>query len=90
MRLQKMGSPRYRSGFWPTLQPDGLELPMRWRKSRMIFVNSMSNLFHEDISLEYIVEVFKVIQKTPRHTYQVLTKIAGRRGVVSSGLLWPD
>jgi len=59
-RLQAMGNPRYRNGFALTLQPDQVDLPLRWRRSRRIFVNSMSDLFHEAVPEEYIRQVFEV------------------------------
>ena len=61
-------------GFKLTLKPERLQQPMRWRKPRLVFVNSMSDLFHENIPLEYIEKVFEVIKNTPQHTYQILTK----------------
>ncbi len=79
-RLQAMGQPHYRDGFELTLQPDVLELPLRWKTPRMIFVNSMSDLFHEDVPLEFIQRVFDVMQRAPRHTFQVLTKRPERAG----------
>ncbi len=57
-----------------TLHPDRLEQPLRWRKPRLVFVNSLSDMFHEQIPDHYIAEVFAVIGHTPRHTYQLLTK----------------
>ncbi len=77
-RLQLMGTARYRNGFRVTLQPDQLTLPLRWRERRMIFVNSMSDLFHEDVPLEYIDEVFTVMRRARQHVFQVLTKRADR------------
>lgn len=62
------------NGFNLTLHPDRLQQPLKWRKPNKIFVNSMSDLFHEKVPLDFIQEVFKVIEATPRHTYQILTK----------------
>lgn len=73
-RLQAMGVPQYRNGFALTLHPQMLDRPRRWRRSRVVFVNSMSDLFHRDVPLEFIQRVFEVMNETPRHTYQVLTK----------------
>src|SRR3989304_6397055 len=73
-RLQAMGQPRYRNGFRLTLQPDVVALPLRWKRPRMIFVNSMSDLFHRDVPDEFIVERFSVMGKASQHTFQVLTK----------------
>ena len=73
-RLQAMGVEKYRNGFDLTLQPESLEEPYRWKKSRIVFVNSMSDLFHEDVPINYIQRVFEVMNDTPQHIYQVLTK----------------
>ena len=62
------------NGFELTLHPQRLAEPLKWRKPSKIFVNSMSDLFHEKVPLDFIQEVFKVIEKTPQHTYQILTK----------------
>jgi protein gp37 len=71
------------------LDSASLELPKSWSKGRLIFVNSMSDLFHEKIPLEYIQSVFSVMRDTPQHTYQVLTKRADRLRQLSSKLDWP-
>jgi protein gp37 len=68
----------FENGFDVQLRPDKLTLPMRWRKPKKVFVNSMSDLFHKDVPDEYIARVFAVMAATPRHTYQVLTKRHGR------------
>jgi protein gp37 len=73
-RLQLMGNPRYASGFQVTLHADQVTLPLRWRQPRMIFVNSMSDLFHDDVPLAFIDEVFDVMRCAKQHTFQVLTK----------------
>src|SRR5437773_2295967 len=73
-RLQAMGNRRYQNGFDLTLHPDQLTLPLRWRAPRRIFVNSMSDLFHERVPLEYVDEVFGVMMRAPQHIFQVLTK----------------
>ena len=77
-RLQAIGAPGYERGFELTLHPKRLELPLRRRRPTVYFVNSMSDLFHKDIPDSYIDRMFDVIRATPRHTYQVLTKRAGR------------
>lgn len=69
-----MGSARYENEFDFTIHWDKIEDPLSWRKPRKVFVNSMSDLFHEDTDLEFVRRVFEVMQKTPRHQYQVLTK----------------
>ena len=68
----------YEQGFDLKLWPDRLEAPLRWKAPRMIFVNSMSDLFHEDVPDEYIERVFRVMAEASRHTFQVLTKRAAR------------
>ena len=73
-RLQAMGQARYRNGFRVTLQPDIVELPLRWKRPRMIFVNSMSDLFHKDVPLEFTQCVFDVMRYAHWHQFQVLTK----------------
>ena len=73
-RLHAMKQPRYRNSFKVTLQPDLLGDPLRWKKPRNIFVNSMSDLFHEKIALDYIQKVFAVMQEAHWHRFQILTK----------------
>ncbi len=74
LRLREMGNPRYKNGFRITLHPDQVDLPLRWAKPKMIFVNSMSDLFHEEVPLSYIAQVFELMGEAPQHTFQVLTK----------------
>jgi protein gp37 len=88
-RFQAMGSRRYKDGFALTLQPDQLTLPLRWRRPRRIFVNSMSDLFHEAVPLDYIRQVFGVMAQAHWHIFQILTKRADRLAAVAGGLLWP-
>jgi protein gp37 len=73
-RLKAMGKSQYVNGFKLTLQPAALELPLKWKRPRVIFVNSMSDLFHKDVPLEYVERVFDVMNRSPQHTFQVLTK----------------
>jgi protein gp37 len=73
-RLQAMGNPRYVNEFELTLHEDLIDLPVKWKKSRVIFVNSMSDLFHKDVPLDFIKRVFETMNHTPQHTFQVLTK----------------
>ena len=87
-RLQAMGQANYVNGFQLTLQPHMLELPLRWKKPQTIFVNSMSDLFHEGVPLEYIKRVFDVMNRAHWHRFQVLTKRAERLAVLSSALAW--
>jgi protein gp37 len=77
-RLQAMGVHGYENGFDLTLLPERLSEPLKRRKPTVYFVNSMSDLFHEDIPDDFIRQVFDVIRQTPQHTYQILTKRADR------------
>jgi len=87
-RLQAMGQKNYRNGFQLTLHPHMLEHPLRWREPRRIFVNSMSDLFHEDVPVEFIAQVFDVMGRACWHQYQVLTKRSGRLRELSPRLNW--
>lgn len=98
-RLKAMGTAKYQSdgdprtsgpGFGVTLHPQALDAPRRWREPRLIFVNSMSDLFHARVALDYVRQVFEVMADTPRHTYQVLTKRAHRLARLAPKLTWPD
>jgi len=78
-RLKAMGVPKYqngKNGFAPAIHPDTLNVPYTWKQPRLVFVNSMSDLFHEDIPLGFIQKVFKVMRENPQHTFQLLTKRA--------------
>ncbi|HWB85599.1 MAG TPA: phage Gp37/Gp68 family protein [Bryobacteraceae bacterium] len=88
LRLQAMGQRNYRNGFGLTLQPQMLELPLRWKSPKRIFVNSMSDLFHKDVPLSYIQEVFSMMRAARWHQYQVLTKRSERLLELSPQLLW--
>jgi protein gp37 len=87
-RLQAMGQPNYRNGFKVTLQPQMLELPLRWKSPKRIFVNSMSDLFHEDVPEDYIKRVFEVMHRANWHQYQVLTKRPRRVRQLDNELKW--
>lgn len=87
-RLQAMGQANYVNGFQLTLQPHMLELPLKWKKPQTIFVNSMSDLFHEDVPIEYIQKVFGVMNRANWHRFQILTKRAGRLDALSPLLNW--
>lgn len=89
-RLAAMGSDRYRNGFRVTLHPDLLDVPRRWRQPRVVFVNSMSDLFHDDIPLAYIERVFATMRECPHHTFQVLTKRGERLAELAPQLPWPE
>jgi protein gp37 len=84
-----MGNPRYRNGFGLTLHPDQIDLPLRWKQPRMIFVNSMSDLFHESVPVEFIRQVFDVMATAHWHTFQVLTKRAKRIADLANSISWP-
>lgn len=98
-RLKAMGQPKYQNdgdprtsgpGFKLTLHEDALDIPRRWPTPRKVFVNSMSDLFHEDVPLDFIQRVFDVMIETPRHEYQVLTKRSKRLARIADQLTWPD
>ena len=89
-RLQKMGNYKYRNGFRLTLHEECLSEPLSWKKPSLIFVNSMSDLFHEEIPAEFVKAVFSVMNKANWHTFQVLTKRAERLSELASELVWTD
>jgi protein gp37 len=89
-RLQAMGAHNYRNGFRLTLHEHTLDTPLRWKKPRMVFVNSMSDLFHRDAPLDFIRRVFDVMARAPQHTFQVLTKRSTRLAELAGELPWPD
>lgn len=84
-RLQAMGSARYANGFQLTLHEDKVSEPLRWSKPRLVFVNSMSDLFHPDVPHSFIEDVFAVMTKASRHTFQVLTKRPQRAAKLLAG-----
>jgi protein gp37 len=88
-RLKAMGVDRYRDGFNVTLHEDLVDLPKRWREPRLIFVNSMSDLFHEKVPLEFIQRVFRTMAECEQHIFQVLTKRAWRLRELGPELAWP-
>ncbi len=97
-RLKAMGTEKYQNdgdpqtsgpGFQLTLHPDTLDQPRRWRQPRTVFVNSMSDLFHDGVPFSYISDVFAVISDTPQHQYQILTKRSKRLAAISDRLDWP-
>lgn len=89
-RLKAMRNQRYINGFNITLHHDLIDAPRKWKKPRLIFVNSMSDLFHEKIPLDFIQQVFKTMNETPQHTYQILTKRTERLKELSSHLNWSN
>ncbi|UXA11150.1 phage Gp37/Gp68 family protein [Mycobacterium sp. SMC-8] len=98
-RLKAMGAEKYQTdgdprtsgpGFGVTMHPQALDEPRRWRSSRVVFVNSMADLFHAKVPISFIRDVFDVCRDTPQHTYQVLTKRSLRLSRVADKLDWPD
>jgi protein gp37 len=89
LRLQAMGQPRYSSGFQVRLHPDLVDLPRTWRAPRLIFVNSMSDLFHEAVPYDFIRRVFETMTACPQHTFQILTKRSRRLTQLADFLPWP-
>jgi len=89
LRLQAMGNPNYRNGFTLTLHEQMLNLPLAWKQPQTIFVNSMSDMFHEDVPLDFIQRVFSVMRQTPWHTYQILTKRSSRLLELNNAIDWP-
>jgi protein gp37 len=89
LRLQAMGQPNYVNGFELTVQERMLELPLKWKTPQIIFVNSMSDLFHKDVPEEYIRRVFDVMRRASHHVFQVLTKRSQRLARLSPALDWP-
>jgi protein gp37 len=85
-----MGQPNYANGFQVTLHENSLELPHHWKKPQIVFVNSMSDLFHEDVPFSFIKRVFAVMQKASWHKFQVLTKRAERLAKIATKLTWPE
>lgn len=98
-RLKAMGVEKYQHdgnpvtsgpGFGVAVHRDALLVPLAWKQPRLVFVNSMSDLFHARVPLDFVREVFAVIAATPQHTYQVLTKRASRLAKIADQLTWPD
>lgn len=87
-RLQAMGVEKYKDAFKLRLHEDVLDIPYTWKRQKIVFVNSMSDLFHQDIPLEFIKRVFHVMNENPQHTFQVLTKRADRLLKIDSELTW--
>jgi protein gp37 len=87
-RLKAMGQPNYRNGFRVTTHEHALDLPLRWRKPQVIFVNSMSDLFHRDVPTGFIRQVFDVMSHADWHVFQVLTKRSQRLADLAPQLPW--
>ena len=88
-RLQAMGVPKYANGFEVTIHPDVLEDPLHWKKPQVIFVNSMSDLFHEKIPRDYLGAIFDVMRRADWHVFQVLTKRSKRLARLAPEIDWP-
>lgn len=88
-RLKAMGVERYSNEFKVTLHEDLLDKPLHWLKPRIVFVNSMSDLFHENVPLDFIQRVFDTMLQCQQHTFQVLTKRSERLRLVADQLTWP-
>ena len=88
MRLKSMGVARYANGFQTTLHPDLLTQPFYWKRPRVVFVNSMSDLFHESVPSEFIRRIFYVMNACPQHTFQILTKRSDRLKELAGLLQW--
>jgi len=89
-RLKAMGQPNYRNGFSVTCHPHAVNAPLAWKRPQRIFVNSMSDLFHEDVPEPFIAQVFDVMGRASWHQFQILTKRAERLARLAPGLSWPD
>ncbi|MBM4158159.1 MAG: phage Gp37/Gp68 family protein [Ignavibacteria bacterium] len=89
-RLQAIGAEKYKNGFKLTLHPDVLIEPKKYKTPRIIFVSSMSDVFHKDIPLSFLKKIFEVMNETPRHIYQVLTKRAERMEKLAGELRWTE
>jgi len=89
-RLQAMGQERYVNGFDVTLHEDVIAQPLKWAKPRIIFVNSMSDLFHENVPVEFIQQVFQTMVNCPQHIFQILTKRSRRLYEVAQLLPWTE
>jgi len=89
-RLKAMGQPNYADGFALTMHDHALRLPLKWKSPQTIFVNSMSDLFHEDLPLEFILKVFAIMRQASWHNFQVLTKRADRLSELDHNLPWQE
>ncbi|MBE9585559.1 phage Gp37/Gp68 family protein [Mucilaginibacter sp. JRF] len=89
-RLKAMGVEKYKDGFKIRIHPDALSIPYSWKKPKVVFVNSMSDLFHDEIPLDFIKAVFSVMNNTPQHIYQVLTKRSDRLLAIANELNWTE
>jgi len=90
LRLKAAGSPNYAKGFKVTLHEHALEIPLRWKQPRTIFVNSMSDLFHKDVPFDFISKIFDIMHQASQHRFQILTKRSVRLLELNSRLSWPE
>jgi protein gp37 len=88
-RLQAMGQSNYRDGFNLSLHENALDIPLHWKKPQLIFVNSMSDLFHENVPVDFISKVFDTMRQASWHTFQILTKRSSRLLEMDNQILWP-
>jgi len=88
LRLKAMGNPSYTNGFSVTMHEAALNLPLKWKKPQTIFVNSMSDLFHEDVPEDFILRVFEVMRRANWHCFQILTKRTRRMLDLNHRLPW--
>ena len=89
-RLKMMGQPNYVNGFQVTIHEHVLDYPLNWKKPKTIFVNSMSDLFHEQVPESFIIRVFEIMKKAHWHRFQILTKRSKRLRIMNSKLDWPE
>ena len=89
-RLRAMGQPNYANGFAMAIHDHALQLPLQWKTPQVIFVNSMSDLFHKDVPLAFIQQVFDIMNRANWHQYQILTKRSARLLELSPHLPWAD
>jgi protein gp37 len=89
-RLQAMGVEKYKDAFEVRIHPDQLLLPYKWKTPKIVFVNSMSDLFHKEVPADFIKRVFSIMNDNPQHVFQILTKRAERLIELSAELVWTD
>lgn len=89
-RLQGMGVAKYANGFEVTIHPEVLEEPLSWKKPQVVFVNSMSDMFHKDIPFDYVKQIFDVMRRADQHIFQILTKRSKRLARLAAELDWPS
>ena len=90
LRLMAMGQNKYRNSFDLTTHPDTLDAPYKWKKPQVVFVNSMSDLLHEDVPTSFIMNATQTMNATPQHTYQILTKRANRLAMIDQFINWTE